>query len=92
MTANEIIANYQKKKAEPMQCIVETRFYTAKELKEELKWGMSSVYRLFNEPDFPSIELGGRKVVESHALVNYTSVRREKRPKKNRNRTKRRAS
>ena len=56
----------------------EVRFYTVKDLREMLGWSMNTVLKLFNDPEFPSSDLGKTKVVEAHALINYFSKRHER--------------
>ena len=51
---------------------------------EELNWyeasslGKITIEKLFNDPSFPSIDYGKRKLVENHSLMQFLSVRREK--------------
>ena len=56
----------------------EVKFYTAEELSELLGWGLQTVNKLFNSPDFPSVNYGKCKVVEAHALIEFFSTKREK--------------
>lgn len=56
----------------------ELRFYGISELKELLGWSEKTVKKLFNDPAFPAIDFGRRKVVEAHAAIEYFSRRREK--------------
>lgn len=56
----------------------EVRFYTVKDLQEMLGWSMNTVLKLFNDPEFPSVDFGKTKVVEAHALINFFSMKREK--------------
>jgi hypothetical protein len=41
-------------------------------------WSHGTIEKLFNDPSFPSIDYGKRKLVENHALMQFFSVRREK--------------
>jgi hypothetical protein len=41
-------------------------------------WSETTVQKLFNDPKFPAIDYGKRKLVENHALMQYFSIRREK--------------
>ena len=41
-------------------------------------WSEKIVQKLFNDPKFPAIDYGKRKLVENHALMQYFSIRREK--------------
>ena len=56
----------------------EVRFYTVEQLTKMLGWSEATVHKLFNAPDFPSVDFGKQKVVESHALVDYFSRKRVK--------------
>ena len=59
--------------------IDEVRFYSIDELIGLLPWSRAIVQKLFNDPKFPSVDFGKQKVVEKHALIQYFSVKREKR-------------
>ena len=54
------------------------QFYTVDDLIEMLGWGEATVQKLFNAPDFPSVDYGKTKVVEKHALIEYFSKKRLK--------------
>lgn len=54
----------------------EVVFYTIEDLAELMHWGEGTVQKLFNAPDFPSVDYGRTKVVESHALMEYFSRKR----------------
>ena len=56
----------------------EVRFYTVDDLIDMLGWSKTTVLKLFNDPKFPATDFGRNKVVEAHALVEYFSVRHEK--------------
>ena len=56
----------------------EVRFYGIAELVEMLGWSRHTVLKLFGDPEFPAVDFGKRKVVESHALIEYFSRRRTK--------------
>ena len=56
----------------------EARFYTVKDLQEMLGWSLNTVLKLFNDPEFPSVDFGKTKVVEAHALINFFSMKHEK--------------
>ena len=43
-----------------------------------LGWSRHTVLKLFGDPEFPAVDFGKRKVVESHALIEYFSRRRTK--------------
>ena len=52
------------------------RFYGVAELMDMLGWSKHTVLKLFGDPEFPAVDFGKRKVVESHALIEYFSRRR----------------
>lgn len=54
----------------------EVRFYGVAELMDMLGWSKHTVLKLFGDPEFPAVDFGKRKVVESHALIEYFSRRR----------------
>lgn len=56
----------------------EVRFYTIPEVMEMTGWGEKTVQKLFNDPSFPSADLGKGHIVEAHALINYFSKRHSK--------------
>lgn len=56
----------------------EVRFYTVEDLMAMLGWSKTTVLKLFNDPRFPSTDFGRNKIVEAHALIEYFSVRHEK--------------
>lgn len=56
----------------------EVILYSIKDLVEMTGWSHSTIEKLFNDPRFPSIDYGKRKLVENHALMQFLSVRREK--------------
>ena len=56
----------------------EVKFYTIPDLIEMLGWSEATVQKLFNAPDFPSVDYGKTKVVENHALIEYFSKKRLK--------------
>ena len=57
----------------------DSQFYTIEKLIEMLGWSEATVQKLFNAPDFPSVDYGKTKVVENHALIEYFSKKRAKR-------------
>ena len=54
------------------------QFYTIEKLIEMLGWSEATVQKLFNAPDFPSVDYGKTKVVENQALIEYFSKKRLK--------------
>lgn len=66
-------------KIEKPSCLSsEVRFYGIAELVEMLGCSRHTVLKLFGDPEFPAVDFGKRKVVESHALIEYFSRRRTK--------------
>ena len=53
-------------------------FFTVPEISLLTGWSHSTVQKLFNDPEFPAADFGKCKVVEKHALIDYFSVRHEK--------------
>lgn len=69
----------KNEKIEKPSCLSsEVRFYGIAELVEMLGWSRHTVLKLFGDPEFPAVDFGKRKVVESHALIEYFSRRRTK--------------
>ena len=61
------------------QCLSsEAIFYSIEDVAEMTGWSVRTVQKLFNCPVFPSTDLGKRKLVESHALIEFFSVKRER--------------
>ena len=56
----------------------EVILYSIEDIVNMTRWSETTVQKLFNDPRFPSIDYGKRKVVENHALMQFLSVRREK--------------
>ena len=56
----------------------DVQFYTIERLIEMLGWSEATVQKLFNAPDFPSVDYGKTKVVENHALIEFFSKKRQK--------------
>ncbi len=56
----------------------DVKFYTIEMLTQMLGWSNQTVHKLFNAPDFPSVDYGKQKVVESHALIEFFSRKRLK--------------
>ena len=56
----------------------EVRFYGIADLVDMLGWSRHTVLKLFCDPEFPAVDFGKRKVVESHALIEYFSIRRSR--------------
>lgn len=52
--------------------------YSIEDVQKMTGWGHKTVEKLFNDPKFPSVDFGRRKLVENHALMRYFSVRRER--------------
>lgn len=56
----------------------EVKFYTIEDLMKMLGWSKTTVQKLFNDPNFPAANYGQRKVVESHALIEFFCTRHDK--------------
>lgn len=56
----------------------EVRFYSVNDLVEISGWSRKVVLRLFNDPEFPSLDYGKAKLVEAHALIMFMSVKHER--------------
>ena len=56
----------------------EPRFYKIKDIQEMTGWSENTVQKLFNDPDFPSLDYGKAKLVEAHALIAFLSVKHER--------------
>lgn len=62
----------------PVYVSSEVIMYSINDIKEMTGWSHNTVEKLFNDPRFPSVDYGKRKLVENHALMRFFSVRREK--------------
>ena len=69
---------HEQSKLGPIYVSSEVIVYTIDDLVEMTGWSQTTVQKLFNDPKFPSIDYGKRKVVENHALMKYLSVKHEK--------------
>lgn len=47
----------------------------AKQLAEALQISKAGAYNLLNDPDFPTLRIGGRKLVMKHELVEWLKSR-----------------
>ena len=56
----------------------EVILYSIADMVKMTRWSYTTVEKLFNDPMFPAIDYGKRKLVENHALMQFLSVRREK--------------
>ena len=56
----------------------EVRLYSINDIVEMSGWSKRVVQKLFNDPDFPSLDYGKAKLVEAHALIAFLSVKHEK--------------
>jgi hypothetical protein len=56
----------------------EVILYSIEDMVNMTRWSETTVQKLFNDPMFPAIDYGKRKLVENHALMQFLSVRREK--------------
>ena len=56
----------------------EVILYSIADIQDMSGWSETTVQKLFNDPKFPAIDYGKRKLVENHALMQFFSIRREK--------------
>jgi hypothetical protein len=56
----------------------EVILYSIEDIRLMSGWSETTVQKLFNDPKFPAIDYGKRKLVENHALMQYFSIRRQK--------------
>jgi len=56
----------------------EVILYSIPDIVKMSGWSQRTVQKLFNDPSFPSIDYGKRKLVENHALIRFLSVKRER--------------
>lgn len=56
----------------------EVILYSIEDIRLMSGWSETTVQKLFNDPKFPAIDYGKRKLVENHTLMQYFSIRREK--------------
>ena len=56
----------------------EVRLYSIDDFVEMSGWSVKTVQKMFNDPDFPSLDYGKAKLVEAHALIAFFSVKHEK--------------
>ena len=47
----------------------------AKQLAQALQISKAGAYNLLNSPDFPTLRIGGRKLVMKHELVDWLESR-----------------
>ena len=47
----------------------------AKQLSKALQISKAGAYNLLNDPDFPTLRIGGRKLVMKHELVEWLKSR-----------------
>lgn len=60
------------------ECACGAKFYTVKDIMEMTTWSKTTVLKLFDDPKFPSADFGKNQIIEEHALIEYFSVRHEK--------------
>ena len=56
----------------------EVRLYSINDVVEMSGWSKRVVQKLFNDPDFSSLDYGKAKLVEAHALIAFLSVKHER--------------
>lgn len=69
---------HEQSRLGPIYVSSEVILYSIDDLVEMTGWSQTTVQKLFNDPKFPSIDYGKRKVVENHALMQYLSIKHEK--------------
>ena len=52
----------------------------AKQLAEALQISKAGAYNLLNEPDFPTLHIGGRKLVMKNELIEWLQSRTNRKP------------
>ena len=52
--------------------------YSESDLVRMTGWSEKAIQRLFNDPQFPVVQHGRRRLVERNALISYFSVKRSK--------------
>ena len=75
---NEQRSWYEQSRLGPVYVSSEVILYSIDDFVKMSGWRHNTVEKLFNDPKFPSIDYGKRKLVENHALMQYLSVRHEK--------------
>ena len=53
-------------------------FYSEAYLVRMTGWSNKTIQRLFNDPQFPAVQHGKRKLIERNDLIRYFSVKRNK--------------
>ena len=53
-------------------------FYTTKDIQKITGWSKRTVENLFNNPAFPSTNIGKQKLVLKTSFIEFFSVRRDK--------------
>lgn len=77
-TGNEQKNWYEQSRLGPIFVSSEVILYSIDDVVKMSGWSHNTVEKLFNDPKFPSIDYGKRKLVENHALMQYLSVRHVK--------------
>ena len=54
----------------------------AKQLAEALQISKAGAYNLLNSPDFPTLRIGGRKLVMKHELMEWLKSRTNRKAQK----------
>ena len=53
-------------------------FYSEYDLVRMTGWSNKTIQRLFNDPQFPAVQHGKRRLIERNDLIRYFSVKRNK--------------
>ncbi len=56
----------------------EVIFYSVDDLIKMTGWSRKTVQRMFRDPEFHSVQMGRKQLIENHALIEYFSVKRVK--------------
>ena len=53
-------------------------FYSEADLVRMTGWSKKTIQRLFNDPQFPAVQYGKKRLIEHNNLIRYFSVKRNK--------------
>ena len=60
-----------------------TGFYSIKDISEMTGWSLPTVQKVFDRPDFPTLNIGKSKLVKKEAFEKWASQRHDKNDFKN---------
>lgn len=55
-----------------------SKFYTIKDIAAMTGWSLPTVQKIFERPDFPSLDFGKSKLVKKEAFEEWSSRRHSK--------------